>query len=210
MKPKSLFLIILLPFIYSGCLIKSFNPFYLPKDAVFDEQILGNWQDQDAGHWTFEAFKPAENKVRFPQYVLNYREENGNISKFLVTLFSLDGKLYLDFLPDLDIISDHELLALHTLPVHSLAKVEIGEDATRIRWFNEEWAYDLIQSQKTTIRHELIRYDSEDATLVLTASTEELQAFIRQFGDDPEAFDCEDKYSGDTFCRNLSRIKTGQ
>jgi hypothetical protein len=42
---------------------------------------------------------------------------------------------------------------------------------------------------------------------VLTAPTEDLRAFIQEFGNDPNAFDCDDKFSGDSFCNRLLKVK---
>lgn len=212
MKHKIIFSILLLSWLFSSCLIKSFNPFFHKEDVVFDDRLLGKWIDQDDGQWSFEKNKVEkdqdQNKKQHPYYILNYREDDGEVSRFMTTLFKLDDAFYLDFFPDLETISDRELLAVHTLPVHSLAKFGFTEDGqVSIRWFNEEWLGELIEQSKTQIKHEVIHYDGDEGTVVLSASTEALQQFIREHGNDPEAFDCEDKFSGDTFCRKLTRVE---
>lgn len=159
MKRNSWFLLVLFPLLFSACLIKSFNPFYTAEDVISDERVLGNWVDQDGNNWVFEPFKSLENTVRFPQYLMKYTEEGGKTSRFLTTFFTLNDEYYLDFFPDLEVIADYELLTLHTLPVHSLAKVTLNDNAIDIKWFNEEWMYKLIKAKKTNIQHELIRYD---------------------------------------------------
>jgi hypothetical protein len=210
MKRKIIFSILFFSLFFSSCLIKSFNPFFHKEDVVFDDQLLGRWVDQDDNLWSFEKYKIEniqENEKKHPFYILNYREEDGGISRLLTTLFKLDDEYYLDFFPDLETISDRELLAIHTLPVHSLAKLGFTEDGqVSIRWFNEEWLSELVEKNKTQIKHEVIRYDSDEGTIVLSASTDELQQFIRKHSNDPAAFDCEDQFSGDTFCRKLTRV----
>jgi hypothetical protein len=210
MKRKIIFSILFFSLFFSSCLIKSFNPFFHKEDVVFDDQLLGRWVDQDDNLWSFEKYKIEniqENEKKHPFYILNYREEDGGISRLLTTLFKLDDEYYLDFFPDMETISDHELLAIHTLPVHSLAKLGFTKDGqVSIRWFNEEWLSELVEKNKTQIKHEVIRYDSDEGTIVLSASTDELQQFIRKHSNDPEAFDCEDQFSGDTFCRKLTRV----
>ena len=211
MKSKFIFSFLVLTLLFTSCLIKSFNPFYQVQDVVFKDQLVGKWQDQDDSSWEFVKPVIKENqkgeKEIHPHYILNYSEEEGSSSRFMATLFKLEGQFYLDFFPDLETISDHELLAIHTLPVHSLAKVEFkGEDDVQINWFNEGWVAEMIEKQKSKIDHQLIKYDSDEGTLVLTASTPELQKFIKEFGNDPEAFDCEDQFSGDAFCKKLKKI----
>ena len=212
MKHKTIFLLLAMSMIFSACLIKSFNPFYLTENVRFNEQLIGTWLDQDSTIWQFEALKDEKGllakKVEHPHYLLNYTEDEGKDSRFLVTLFSLDDVLYLDLFPDYETLSGHDLFSMHTLPVHTLAKLEISDASSmQIKWFNEEWVAGLINGKKTDIGHEMIYSpdDDEEASIVLTAKTAELQDFIRKFGDDPEAFDCDDQFSGDTFCRELTK-----
>ena len=210
MKFKLFFSVLMISLFFTSCLIKAFNPFYLKKDIEFDERMLGSWLDQDSTLWEFEKYKTEKgifNKEKvLPHYLVNYTEDKGKTSRFFVTLFKLDDSYYLDFFPDLETISDHELLAIHTMPVHSLAKIDIRDKSDiRIKWFNEEWLYELIEQKKTMIKHEIVKYDSDEGSVVLTASTAQLQEFIREFSKDPDAFDCDDKFSGDTFCRELTR-----
>ena len=167
----------------SGCLVKSFNPFYELSDVTFDERLIGSWQDQDESNWIFEKYQVKEsildnNKIH-PHYVLRYVEDEDKISRFMVTLFEIGNDLYLDFYPDMETVSGHDFFTLHTMPVHSLAKIDISsKEDVRIKWFNEEWMFELIESQKTDLDHELIYQDSDDATLILTAPTKDLKEFI--------------------------------
>ena len=134
-------------------------------------------------------------------------EESGKTSLFQVTLFKLDGYFYLDFFPDLETISAYEFLSLHTMPVHTLAKIEFASNQdVRIKWFNEDWLAELIQNGATSIKHQVINYGDDEGTIVLTAPTKDLRVFIQEFGNDPNAFDCEDKFSGDSFCNQLLKI----
>jgi hypothetical protein len=212
MKLKIFLSLVLISLILNSCLFKSFNPFYLEEDIAYDENIIGSWIDQDSVMWNFEQFSTTEKfpkkTVKKPFYLLKYMEESGKLSKFKVTLFRLGDALYLDFFPELETISEYEFLTLHTMPVHSLAKLEItDEKAIAIKWFNEDWLGKLIEDGKTDIKHERIHYGAEEGTIVLTASTDELRLFIMRFGTDPDAFKCHDKLTGDSFCNKLIRSK---
>ena len=216
MKGKFSFLLLITSIFLSACLIKSFQPFYLVDDIRSDDRLVGTWMDQDSSVWNFQKAKVEDpgffekKKPQNPYYLLSYTEDDGDISRFQVTLFAIDDQLYLDLFPDYETLTGHDLFSMHTLPVHSLAKLEILDDRhIDFKWFNEEWLGELIHEGKTQISHEKLyspEDEEEDASIVLTASTIELQAFIRSFGKDPAAFDCEDKYSGDMFCRQLLRV----
>lgn len=210
MKLRLIFLFFISALLYSACLIKSYNPFYLPENVIMDARINGSWLDQDSLLWTFEEKQP-ENSLfntgpNHPFYKLTYRENDIKNSLFVVVLFELNGKKYLDFLPDMETITDHELFSMHLLPVHTLAQVNFGKNGeVEIKWFNEDWLNELIKAGKTQIDHHRIMYgDDEGGTIVLSASTAQLQQFILEFGDDPDAFDCDDQY-GDSYCRVLTK-----
>jgi hypothetical protein len=83
---------------------------------------------------------------------------------------------------------------VHLLPTHSIAKVEkLTNQNVVIKWFNEEWLREMFVENRIKIRHELVMDDNpkseDDGTYLLTASTEELQAFVAKYGNDEQAYD---------------------
>jgi len=213
MKLKLFLTLLIISFIFSACLVKSFSPFYLDKDVVNLEELSGKWLDNDSLEWNFEKYEGEKsifgNKKVLPHYKLQQLEGDDKVSHYIVTPFKVAGKIYLDFFPDFETIEGHDLFALHTLPVHTLAELNLdSEDLIIVKWFSEEWLGKLIEGNKTSIPF-IRTHDENDGegTITLSASSAQLTQFIADFGNDPKAFDCEDSFSGDDYCRKLKRVK---
>jgi hypothetical protein len=63
--------------------------------------------------------------------------------------------------------------------------VQYNSDSILIYWFSEEWLTELFEMNRIRIKHESIEVSSDYSRHVLTASTEELQKFIRKYANDP-------------------------
>jgi hypothetical protein len=53
MKTRNLFIMAVLAFFLSGCLILSFYPFYFEKDLFENDILTGKWIDEDSLVWNF-------------------------------------------------------------------------------------------------------------------------------------------------------------
>nr|NQU93150.1 hypothetical protein [Bacteroidota bacterium] len=166
----------------SGC-IPSIHPLYTEDDIVFKSELLGTWYEKADTRWVFE--KHGEN-----QYLMTYVEDHevlsdsASVSDFVVTLLKLDDTYYLDLYPgENDQINFSSLLISTLLPTHIFAKVEFIEEFFTIRFFNRDWLENLLEQNRIRIAHE----KTPDYT-VLTASTEELQKFVKKYADVKEAY----------------------
>ncbi len=196
----------LIGFLLSGCLVKSLHPFYKPSDLVFRKDIIGTYVDQEKGTWQIEkAVKQEFLKPDSPQnyYKITLVDEKKRKASFTGNLFKLDNDYYVDFYPEGGNNDDQiDLYNLHLLGVHTVAKVIIGKNSIHIKWYNEKWLSELFEQNKIRLAHEKI--DNNDA-VVLTASTSDLQKFMRKFANDPNAFKKSDKEKQDDFEYVLSR-----
>ena len=154
-----------------------------------------NIKEKDSATWTITRhfrstglFKPdtAENA-----YNIQIADEKGK-SDFIAHLFSLDGKQYIDFYPaGVNFIND--LTGYHMVCTHSLARVKFSANVIIIHWYNAKWMVDLFNRNKIKIPHERVPYDidyknPDNEQVILTASTAELQKFVRKYGNDSQAF----------------------
>ncbi len=205
-KRKIFVMLGLICFLLSGCLIKSLHPFYNPSDLVFRKDILGTYVDQEKGTWQIEqAIKQEFLKPDSPQnhYKITLVDDKKRKASFTGNLFKLDNNYYVDFYPDGGNNDDQiDLYNLHLLGVHTVAKVIIGKNNIHIKWYNEKWLSELFEQNKIRLAHEKV--DNNDA-VVLTASTNDLQKFMRKFANDPNAFKKSDKEKTDDFEYVLSR-----
>ena len=168
---KSLILVMLL----AGC-VPSIHPLYTEDDIVFLPVLLGTWEEEDEGTWTFT--KKGDNSY-FLQMV-----EDDESANFIVHLVSLDDHLFMDFFPgDNDHIEMCAFLSVHYFPVHTFAKVIIDKEKIEIHCLDPGFIEDLLEQNKIRISHE-----KSDDNIILTASTEELQKFVRKYADDQKAY----------------------
>ena len=174
--------------------IPSLYPLYREKDLLFDERLAGKF-DVDGDMWEFDSLDlsiPFNNGHQWEQFETGktYRLkafEDDKQAEFAVHLIMLNDIYYLDFYPVTYTIK-HGFLDVHLIPAHIFAKIEFAGDNLVLNWFDGEFLSDLIDSNKLKISYKELEY-----TLLLTARTNELQNFVRKYGDDPRAYvDSED------------------
>lgn len=178
----------------TSCLVTSLHPFFKEKDINFDPVMTGRWIDQDSCLWIIESNMVSESFMgpEHPDktYKISYYEEPETAGRFIGTLFDINGIPYVDFYPDPD--EDHcvnELICWHHIPTHTLARVQYNSDSILLYWFGEEWLNDLLEQNRIRIKHETVEVSTDYPRNVLTASTDELQKFIRKYANDPKTSD---------------------
>ncbi|MDP1621211.1 MAG: hypothetical protein Q8M08_02620 [Bacteroidales bacterium] len=194
MKEKNIFLISLMIILVSGCFVKSLHPFYREKDLLFKKELLGTWTGDDSSEWKIEQNRKFSGifKPDIPEnvYLITYTDKKGT-SQFIVNLFKLGNRLFLDFYPE-EKESSNELRSLHLVAMHTVARVDLAPDKMIIRWYNEEWLIGLFKQNKIRIAHEKVPYESgkidDNFQVILTASTGDLQKFMLKYAEDPNAF----------------------
>lgn len=177
----------------SSCLVSSLHPFFNKEDKIFDTSMVGYWMDGDSSIWTIlpnmvsQGFMEPE--VNDSSYVITYYEDDQNYAVLTGTLFRLNDVDYVDFTPDLN--EDHctsDMTAYHHVPVHTLARVQYSKDSILLYWFGDEWLNELLEQNRIRIKHETVPGFDYDRN-VLTASTDELQKFIKKYANDPMTSD---------------------
>ncbi len=188
MKTRILVSTFFLMLLLSGCVVKSLHRFYNEEDVIFDKSLLGSWVDEDSARWVIKPFTFPKGFMQDDStdnsYLVELYEDDDEPQKFNAHMFTLDGKKYLDFKPLRDDRYD-DFLDVHFISAHSIALVEInGSGELVIGWFNNEWLEKLFRENRVKVSHEVVRgaTASEGTEYVLTASTEELQKFIRKYG----------------------------
>jgi len=166
-----------------GC-IPSLHPLYTLDDCVFDSNLLGEWEEEDSDNtWTFT-------KLKDDSYNLAYVED-AILSNFYIHLVKLGDDMFIDFFPNGDDVECevNDFFLTHEIYVHSFGKVTINEKEVEISLFDYGWIEKLFEQHKIRIPHEVLKYPNDnDEKILLTASTEELQAFVKKYSDDENAF----------------------
>ncbi|RZN79420.1 MAG: hypothetical protein EVB11_12610 [Winogradskyella sp.] len=197
--------------LFSSCIVKSIQPFYVKNSESFNEKLIGTWSDNKKGTWevlSFEEEFKKENKnekgiIKLSEEDIKAYEtyKNGYFIKyvkkesealFMGIPFKVDNHLFIDFAPfefDSDDIS--KLVGQHLLKTHSTALVQVNDDdSITLKWLSEKAVGALFEQKKLRLKHEITGLDED---LVLTASSEELYNFLKKF----MASDFEGKWDND-------------
>ncbi|MBV7267596.1 hypothetical protein [Winogradskyella luteola] len=195
MKTKGIILILAFIF-FSSCIVKSLQPFYTKDSLSFNEKLVGNWIDHEKGEWTVESIKTkfeddkkqgieiSKEELAFLEtyeegYYIKYLSKEKEAG-FIAMPFKIKQHYFLDFIPiEIEDEEINSLAAQHLLKTHSVAKLNINsnKDIT-FSWLSEERIKDLFDGQKIRLKHEKIGFQED---LLLTASSEELYAFLTQY-----------------------------
>ncbi len=195
MKPKTIIFILCL-IVLNSCIVKSLQPFYTKDALAFDNRLIGKWVDQKKGEWRVNSFeevfyagidkdKPLseEDQKAYDNYkegyLIYYTKKEKEVA-FLAMPFKIDDQYFVDFIPfDYDTNNINTLAADHLLKTHSVSKMDINSDnEIQFSWLSEDRIKDLFKDHKIKLKHENIGWDE---TLLLTASSEELYAFLKKY-----------------------------
>jgi hypothetical protein len=160
--------------VLGGC-VPSLHPLYTDKDVVFEEKLLGSWEDGES-IWKFDRGTDANS------YDLTVVTD-GNDGRFIANLVKLNGTMFLDLYPGPVEIKANDFYKAHLLAAHTFIKVEHFDPNLSMRMMDPEKLEKLIESKPDIIKHELV-----EKRIILTASTAHLQAFIKKYQNDPNVF----------------------
>ena len=196
-------------FIVQSC-IPSLHPIYTEDKLVVLDQIPGEWVKQPEGSDGGQKFKITTNNGESGQpetwdfrksdgksYLLVHTDDAGRPAAFDVHIIKLGSHYFMDFYPaglpkeDKPSVATHFdgsvnenlFMAIHLLPVHTFAKLELKPGLLKISMFDPDFLKDLLENRQIRIKHE----KTEDG-YVLTASPEELQKFAEKYADEKAAY----------------------
>lgn len=177
MKKVIVFLVLII-FLAQSCIF-SLHPLYTKETITYDSKIEGKWSDGDVDSndgpitWEFKRKQQGYELIR-------YSEDVDTLS-YEATLVKLGDYLFLDLKKELEDDSMDDISFY--LPTHNFAKVLFKENKLELVFFDDAYLEKLFKQRKIRLKHEVV-----DDTIVLTASSEELQKFIVKYANDPKAF----------------------
>ncbi|MFZ1685427.1 MAG: hypothetical protein WAU88_15025 [Candidatus Zixiibacteriota bacterium] len=156
----------------------SLYPLYLPENLTSLKGIEGKWESDstEIGDETWEFSKHDS-----LSYDLIYTEF-GSPAPFSVHFVKLDSYLFIDLSPK-PAESDNETYSGMLVPTHIFGRVWFQGDSLVIGWLDPEWLSDKLEAGDVSLNHEERENDQ-----LLTAPTQELQAFAVRYANDPDAF----------------------
>ena len=204
----------LLAVLFGGCVpVMSLHPLFNEKDVVFDKKLLGTWVDDPNSPETTWDFKWADGKEN--AYRLIFTDKKGNKGLFIAHLVKLKDKLFLDACPPpsgwegaskkITSLEPYGIKAevsqyrygeqqdpnkiewsynyYFMIPVHTFIKINSIEPQLKIVLTDDDKMKEFLKADPNAVKHTVL----EDKP-VLTASTNELQAFVLKYADDTRVF----------------------
>jgi hypothetical protein len=167
----------------AGCFVLSVHPLYFEKNLIFESGLVGTWGEKEHEKDLSELwiFKQTGEK----SYQLTIRDKEDGEGLFEAHLLKLGDHLFLDLFPE-EPENSSEFYNMHVVPCHSFMRVSLEGNVLRLALFDLEWLENNLEQNNVSIKHE-----RRDDTIVLTASTEELQEFVLKHIE--EAFKFEDE-----------------
>lgn len=167
--------------VLTGCVVESIYPWYTARDVTFDPALVGRWVEADAAAdsldgWTFE-------KAGANGYWLT-TVDGRNTNRYEMHLFRLGQRRFLD------VCSTNRVAG--QVPTHYLLTVSSVDPALQMATLKYDWLTKLLEKNPGALRHLIVpdgSGETNDAQLVLTASTKELQTFLLQHAGDTNAFE---------------------
>lgn len=181
MKVRAFLALSAVALLLSAC-IPSVNPFYTEKDVVFDARLVGEWRAKEDSEepetWKFEQ---GENRA----YKLTVTEKKGKQGKFAAQLFKLKNEHFLDLIPtECELAPDQaDLVAASMFPGHLLLRVPQIEPELKLAYCDYEWLEKFLKAHPKALSHR-----RHDDSLVLTATTRDLQRFVLKHLGEEELF----------------------
>lgn len=151
-----------------GC-VPSSNPLFDERTSVESSGLLGIWRATEGD--VRLIFLAGASKVELRML---YFEKRDAPVLFTAVAVRLGNKLYLDIKPVLSYpLGENTFVANHYSTWHTFAKMEVDKGQLRLWFADPQWLASRLSTGTSAISH-----FSDSSRVVLTASTQELQAFV--------------------------------
>jgi hypothetical protein len=165
-----------------GCddedVVSSVQPHFMPQDVTTDVDLSGTWEYEEEVQFTFT---PGEQDA-YDVVVEEQEDDRHYTSHFAGHLFPLGGDSFLDLYPT-KIPEGSEFYYMHFFPCHTVAKIEFPGGDMQMTFLSASWLSKQIKAGTISIPHA-----AANGTLLLTATTQELQEVLFMNASNEEAF----------------------
>lgn len=169
----------------SGCATYSVHPFYKPDENTLEPGLVGLWTVEDT-KITIQANKGGTYEAVFAN-----SSSHGDCP-YEVRLIRVGKNLFADAIFDDESPKGKDTdLPYGAAALHFLYKVSLNGDTLWLSLLSHDWLVKQFEAKKISVAHEYMddNADPRDATVLLTASSADLQKFMQQIGDVPDAFE---------------------
>lgn len=170
MKKRNLIAVVGAAVLLAAC-IPSVNPFYTDKDVVYDQRLIGEWQEKaetnNPERWTFEQSTNKGYKLTVV--------EHGKTGEFTAHLFKLKQEQFLDLIPSKCEFATNQadLVNFSVFAGHLIARVPQIEPELKLAFCDFDWLEKYLAKNPGALA-----YHTEEKNMILTADTRDLQKFV--------------------------------
>jgi hypothetical protein len=193
MKTRKI-LFYILALMLGGCVpVMSLHPLYTEKDLILEKKLLGTWVDTNESDpnsfWKF-GLPDEQEKDSEKAYELIFADDESKKGLFIAHLIKLNKNYFLDVFPkhlpygqeDIEKAA-YPYNTFFFIPFHTFIKVESFEPMLVMKLTDDDDLERLLKDDPNAVKYEIL----EDS-LILTASTKELQEFVLKYADDEKLF----------------------
>jgi hypothetical protein len=168
----------------SGCATTySLHPFYKADENTLEPGLVGTWMMVDKTKITIEANK-------WKTYEAEIADMDSHTDcRYTVRLIRVGNDLFADAILD-ELDGKNIDLPYGVEALHFLMKLTLNGDTLGMALLNHDWLVKQVDAKKIAVAHEYMDENGNprDSSILLTASSADLQKFIQQIADAPEAF----------------------
>ena len=180
----------------------SLNPIYNYDDIIYDPALIGTWE---IGGWFMpDTCEVAPYDETGKAYLITCFNGSDNVGEFEAHLVKVGDYMFLDAFPYPKYTDEYDMAQDLAVYTHFYILVDQIEPDIIVRIMDETWLRNWLQENPESLKHDILyaqdvepgqRYFS--GPLLLTASTEDLQAFM------VEHIDTEGAYSDQIVCQRV-------
>lgn len=138
-----------------GCLVLTVNPSHDRDALVWEQGLLGHWQNVD------DNASLTIDKGEWQSYRIHYTHtiESGHVTGYLTTI---GQSLYLDVMP-----ARGEDRGAFLLPLHAIVRVKLTGDKLELTGLSYDWFFDRLR-QKAPIAGLSATFDEKENALIVS------------------------------------------
>ncbi len=164
----------------AGC-IPSVHPLITPEDAISLDEVLGLYQNDDDSYVRFTKDTGAIKNI----YIMSIGEQPDQVQPVYETRFArFNSRLFVNFYP---LRNNDGYGPPDYVPMNTFARVQLQEEKIILEYSDMDELEKMFQEGKVRLKHEVYRTNenhhfSRTEEILITASTKQLQKFVKQHG----------------------------
>jgi hypothetical protein len=178
-----------------GCSPQSLSPIVSAKDAIADDRVVGRWRtegtkpEDDAYAWTIRRAEGSTYELTCPSRPDAATGETKPPLVLSVRLTKIGAHVFADLSTPVSVQAKAEEVTglVLSAPVHCFGRAQIEEGSIRWRDVSPKWLDGVLRRDDHALAHAHL----ENKQTIITATTEELRAFLLKHADDDAAYERE-------------------